>query len=71
MSEKIALIRLSRVLELTGLSRSSVYSRIQAASAYFDPSFPKPVKLSPNGRSVAWYLAEIEAWIESRRAFRA
>jgi len=30
-----------------------------------DPTFPKPIKLSP--RVTVWKLSELEAWIESRR----
>lgn len=65
------LIRLPRLLEMTGLGRSSLYLRLNPSSKYFDPDFPKPVCLSANGKgSVAWVLAEIEAWIERQMAKR-
>ena len=53
------LIRLPGVKELTGLSRSSIYS---------DPSFPKPVKIGP--RAVAWVDTEVRDWISARIAER-
>ena len=45
------LIKLARVLEKTGLSRTSVYT---------NPTFPKPIKL---GRRIYWRLAELKAWV--------
>lgn len=71
MPEKYSLIRLPALLKLTGLSKSTVYARLQEGSRYYDPSFPKPVKLSTNGRIVAWILPEVEKWIENLMAFRS
>lgn len=71
MTEKYSLIRLPVLLKLTGLSKSTVYARLQEGSRYYDPSFPKPVKLSANGRIVAWILPEVEKWIENLMAFRS
>ncbi|WP_321866741.1 helix-turn-helix transcriptional regulator [Paraburkholderia tropica] len=51
------LIKLSRVLEKTGLSRTSVYT---------NPTFPKPIKLS--ARAVAWVEGEVDGWIATRIA---
>jgi prophage regulatory protein len=52
------LLRLPGVKEMTGLSRSTIYSWITAGR------FPAPVKLGP--RSVAWVKEEIEAWVNAR-----
>ena len=52
------LVRLSKVSELTGKGRSSIYESISAGE------FPKPVKI--NKRAVAWVLSEVEEWIEER-----
>jgi len=71
MTEKYSLIRLPALLKLTGLNKSTVYARLQEGSRYYDPSFPKPVKLSTNGRIVAWILPEVEKWIENLMAFRS
>ena len=48
-----ALLRLPRVIERTGLSRTVIYDRIKAGT------FPPPVKLSE--RASAWPEHEIEA----------
>lgn len=55
---KIGVLRLPQVIQLVGLSRSSIYLLIQRGL------FPKPVQLSL--RAVAWRQADIEAWLASR-----
>ena len=56
------MIRLPAVMELTGLSKSTIYARAK------DGQFPKPVNL---GNSLsAWVEDEVEAWIDARIADR-
>jgi prophage regulatory protein len=52
------LLRQKKVLEMTGLKRSSLYNYIALGL------FPKPVALGR--RAVAWVESEIVEWIESR-----
>jgi prophage regulatory protein len=52
------LLRVSAVLAMTGLARSTMYARVRAGM------FPKPVSLGP--RAVAWVADEIEAWVLAR-----
>ena len=56
MSDQI--LRLPRVIDVTGLPRSSLYAKIAAGE------FPAPIKLGQ--RSVGWSAAEVEAWIDTR-----
>jgi prophage regulatory protein len=56
------LIRLSDVLNRTGLSRSAVYDLAQRGE------FPQQIKLSDHGRASAWVAAEIDSWIDARIA---
>lgn len=56
------LLRLPKVLEITGLGRSTVYRMIA------DRTFPIPVKLSC--RAVGWKMREFEEWTLSRRPVR-
>lgn len=59
MSAKIPrILRLKRVLDRTGDSRSGLYRKIAAGV------FPKPIKIST--RSVGWIEDEVDAWIEDR-----
>lgn len=55
-------IRLKKVIEMTGLSRPTVYRLIKQGK------FPKQVKLGE--RSAAWLLEEVEQWMKERLAER-
>ena len=48
-------LRLKQVCEITGLKRSSVYSRIA------EGAFPKQFPLG--GRAVGWLASEVDSWI--------
>lgn len=52
------ILRLKRVLDRTGDSRSGLYRKIA------EGLFPQPIKLS--ARSVGWLEDEVDAWIEQR-----
>jgi prophage regulatory protein len=59
------ILRLPAVKARTGLSRSTIYSRIAKQE------FPRPVSLGP--RAVGWLDAEIDGWLcrqmeQSRKA---
>ncbi len=54
------LMRLPKVIQMTGLARSTIYKLIS------DERFPPPLKLTQ--RAVAWRLMDIEQWIASRVA---
>lgn len=65
--------RLPAVSLLTGLSRSSIYARLNPGGAYFDPTFPRPFPLfgSAQGRGAkGWRLGEIMAWLDAQAAKR-
>jgi prophage regulatory protein len=67
MAKNIQFVRLSTLKQLTGLSRSSIYARLNPGSASYDPTFPRQVKLSPGPRgAAAWSLAEVEVWLMAR-----
>lgn len=52
------LLRISQVLDRTGQSRSTLYTRIA------EGRFPRQVSLGP--RSTRWVEAEVEDWISRR-----
>jgi len=58
MSESIQLIRLTVVLEITGLSKTGLYEAIK------ERSFPQQVKI--NSRSSTWVRQEVEEWIKGK-----
>jgi len=57
-SKQERFLRLSEVIERTGLSRSAIYRYIS------EDSFPKNITIS--ARSVAWLESEIDAWMQDR-----
>ena len=54
---------------MTGLSRSSIYAKMDPRSPHHDPAFPKPVRLGK--RAVAWRESDIIAWMNSRESTAA
>jgi prophage regulatory protein len=57
------ILRLPAVLDRTGLSRSSVYRRIQ------EGTFPKQIALG--ARSAGWRESSVSAWMENPAAYRS
>lgn len=57
-------LRLRRVCDLTGASRSTVWRWVSS-----DSSFPKPFHLSP--AVTVWDEAEILAWLNAKKAARS
>jgi prophage regulatory protein len=55
-------LRLKAVMEMTGMSRSTIYLYIEKGM------FPKPIKLGQ--RAVGWPLVEVTDWIQSRQNAR-
>jgi prophage regulatory protein len=53
-----AILRLPGVVGRTGLSRSTIYDKVQKKE------FPEPVKIGE--RAVGWVEAEIDAWVKGR-----
>lgn len=62
------IIRLKQVVELTSLSRSTIYDRLNPKSKRYDASFPESIKLGArlNAGAVGWLESEIQAWIKQR-----
>jgi prophage regulatory protein len=54
--QPIRLIRRSTVEHMTGLSRSTIYSRIK------EGTFPSQIKLG--GTAVAWRESDVQTWIQ-------
>lgn len=62
VNRNLVLIPISEVTKRTGLSRTTIYARLNPDSRQFDPDFPKQIHL---GRStVRWLENEVNRWIE-------
>lgn len=55
------ILRIKTVLERTGLSRSTLYRRIEQGS------FPKQIRISE--RCIGWRESAVEAWMRSPTSF--
>lgn len=58
------ILRLKQVSERVGLSRSTIYDRINPNSPRYDESFPKPVKIGAS--AIGWLESSVNKWIELR-----
>lgn len=60
------IIRLPELLVRIGLSKSTVYDRLDADSPRYDPNFPRPMKLGITKNSaVGWSDEAVDAWIKN------
>ncbi len=66
-AEVTRVIRIREVTWLTGLSRSTIYDRINPTSCRFDPKFPRPFKLGGyQTTAVGWSESEIYGWLKNQ-----
>ncbi len=40
------IINIKEVIQFTSISRAKIYEMINVSSKYYDPTFPKPIRLS-------------------------
>ena len=59
----IRIIRLRELMLRVGLSRSTIYDRINPRSARYDENFPKPIKIGMS--AIGWVESSVDQWIES------
>lgn len=62
------IINLKEVVSFTSISRAKIYEMINETSKYYDPTFPKPVRLSES--RIGWSAWEIHQWIEAKMQSR-
>ena len=61
------ILRCQDIVARFGISRSKIYELMNKTSPRFDPSFPKPIRLSASKRgAVGWWYHELLHWFESR-----
>lgn len=60
------LLRRKQVEQAIGLSRSTIYARLDKKSPHYDPTFPRPISLG--AYTVAWVEAEVQEYIAHRIA---
>lgn len=60
----VCILRIAALSGVLGRSRSAIYAMLDPSNPSYDPSFPRPIRLS--SRTIGWRQAEILEWIESR-----
>ena len=58
------IINIKDVIQFTSISRAKIYEMINVDSKYYDPSFPKPIRLSES--RIGWVALEVHQWIEEK-----
>lgn len=61
-------VRLSGMMQRIPVGRSTFYDWMNPTSPRYDPTFPRPIRLSSSakGGAVGWLESEVVKWIESR-----
>lgn len=63
----IRVLRLKKLQERLGVGRSTVYDWMNPCSPRYNPTFPRPIKLSLGARgAIGWIESDIRLWIDSR-----
>lgn len=60
----LKILRRKEVEQISGLSRSTIYDKMNPKSSRYDKDFPRPIKLSLN--AVGWFEKDICTWLETR-----
>lgn len=58
-------LRIKVVCKMLGLSRSTIYGKLNPNSSQFDSCFPKPFKIGTT--AVAWSQIEVSDWLQKRK----
>ncbi len=62
------IINIKQVALFIGVGRSTIYEMMDEYSPYYDPTFPKKVKITQN--RIGWPAYEIHQWIEGKLVSR-
>ena len=57
------IIRLKEVILITGLSKSTIYAKLNRGTNQYDTKFPKRIKLG--ARAVGWLKEDVLEWLNS------
>lgn len=62
--KNIQILKLPDLIKISGLSRSTLYEKLNEKCSRYDETFPKQLKLSRN--AVGWLEHEVLEWLESK-----
>lgn len=58
------ILRITDLIKLIGVSRSMIYLYLNKKSKYYNPDFPRPIRLS--ARAIGWKFEDVELFINTR-----
>jgi prophage regulatory protein len=58
------ILNIKQLIEITGLSRATIYSLLDPKSKYYDASFPQQIHLTSH--RVGWVAHEVNTWIAQK-----
>lgn len=56
-------LRIKQLAAILSISKSSIWAKLDTRSRYYDPAFPKPIKI---GRATCFLHAEVVEYVEAR-----
>ena len=65
-NQSLRIIRIKTVCEKAGISRATVWAKLNPKDRRHDKTFPRPFRLSDTAKAVGWLEAEIDEWINHR-----
>lgn len=60
---ELRVVRLKQLTVMIGLSRSTIYDRMNPNSPRYDDSFPRPIGLGGKARARGWFLSDVKCWL--------
>jgi len=60
------MLRIKHLQQILKISRSSIYYKLNPKSPYFDPTFPRPIKLGKS--TTAWSTQSIQTWLNEKES---
>jgi prophage regulatory protein len=64
MEKRKIMCRMPAVVKKIGLSRSTIYGRLNPRSPSYDATFPRPINLG--GAAIAFFEEDLDAWLMSK-----
>jgi prophage regulatory protein len=58
---ELRVVRLKQLIVMIGLSRSTIYDRMNPKSPRYDDSFPRSIGLG--GKAKGWFLQDVKVWL--------
>ena len=58
------IIRLKKLKDKIGLSRTAIYEKLNPKSPYYDPRFPRSIQIGPRARG--FIESEVDTWLQHR-----